>query len=135
MVADGRRPLVLVVDDYRDAREMYAEGLQAGGCDVLEAGTGEAALEMARRHVPDVVIMDVTLPGIDGWTATRELKADRATAGVLVLALTGNARADGRDAAIQAGCDAFLIKPCLPEDMLAEVLRLLARRARAAPHA
>lgn len=131
MVADDRRPLVLVVDDYRDAREMYAESLRAGGCDVLEAATGEAAIDIARTHLPDLIVMDVSLPGIDGWTATRTIKSDAATSGILVITLTGNARADGRDAALEAGCDGFLVKPCLPEDMLAEVRQLL--RARSSP--
>jgi two-component system, cell cycle response regulator DivK len=127
MVADPSRPLVLVVDDYRDAREMYAECLGAVGFGVIEAGTGEEAITKAKDLRPDLIVMDVSLPGLDGWSATRALKTDERTKAIPVLALTGHARADAHDTARQAGCDAFLIKPCLPETMLGEVRRLLER--------
>jgi two-component system cell cycle response regulator DivK len=126
MVADAPRPLlVLVVDDYQDAREMYAEYLGAYGYAVAEAETGDEAVAKAIELLPDAIVMDLSLPGMDGWTATRTLKSNERTRGIPVVALTGNARSDAPIAAREAGCDAFLSKPCLPEQMLAAIRRLL----------
>jgi two-component system cell cycle response regulator DivK len=126
MVADALRPLlVLVVDDYQDAREMYAEYLGAYGYAVAEAETGDEAVAKAIELLPDAIVMDLSLPGMDGWTATRTLKSNDRTRAIPVVALTGNARADAPVAAREAGCDAFLSKPCLPEQMLAAIRRLL----------
>ena len=118
-------PLVLVVDDYQDAREMYAESLGACGFSVAEAETGDEAVAKAFELLPDAIVMDLSLPGMDGWTATRALKTDARTRAIPVVALTGNARTDAPIAAREAGCDAFLVKPCLPEDMVATVKRVL----------
>lgn len=125
MVADPRPRLVLVVDDYPDAREMYAESLAGSGFAVAQAGSGEEAIEKTRALLPHAVVMDVSLPGIDGWSATRALKADPRTATIPVLAITGHARANARDTAREVGCDAFLIKPCLPDDVVSAVKRML----------
>jgi len=122
-------PLVLVVDDYQDAREMYAESLGASGFNVAEAETGDEAVAKAFELVPDVIVMDLSLPGMDGWTATRTLKKDARTRAIPVVVLTGNARSDVPAAAREAGCDAFLIKPCLPEDIVATVRRVLEAKA------
>ena len=118
-------PLILVVDDYQDAREMYAEYLQYSGFRVAEARNGNEAVAQARSLKPDLILMDLSLPGMDGWTATRTLKGDARTCAIPVVALTGNARTDAPTAAREAGCDAFLIKPCLPEDMVATVRRVM----------
>lgn len=127
MVADRRdRPLVLVVEDYDDARDMYAECLEASGFDVAQAGTGEEAVERARTLRPAVIIMDLSLPGLDGWAATRAIKADPQTAATPVIALTGHARSSAATAARDAGCDAFLTKPCLPDDVVNVVRKFLA---------
>jgi PleD family two-component response regulator len=83
------QPLILVVEDYPDAREMYAEYLRFSGFRVAEARNGEEALARARQEVPDVVLMDLALPLMDGWEATRRLKSDPRTARTLVVALTG----------------------------------------------
>jgi two-component system, cell cycle response regulator DivK len=112
MVADAPRPLVLVVDDYQDAREMYAE-------------YGDEAVAKAIELLPDAIVMDLSLPGMDGWTATRTLKTNTRTSAIPVIALTGNARSDASVAAREAGCDAFLSKPCLPEQMLAAVKKVM----------
>jgi two-component system, cell cycle response regulator DivK len=125
MVAEAATLLVLVVDDYQDAREMYAEFLVASGLRVAEAESGEEAVEKARALLPDVIVMDLSLPGMDGWTATRVLKQDERTRRIPVVALTGNARADARASAHEAGCDAFLCKPCLPEEMLATLRQVI----------
>jgi two-component system, cell cycle response regulator DivK len=120
------RPRVLVVDDYADAREMYCEYLQFSGFDVCQAANGMEALEKAVDEQPDIILMDLSLPVMDGWEATRRLKADDRTATIPVVALTGHALAGISEGARQAGCDAFVTKPCLPEDLVKEIKRVLA---------
>jgi CheY-like chemotaxis protein len=124
-----RRPLVLVVDDYQDAREMYAEYLSFSGFRVAEAGTGMEAIDKAFALQPDVILMDLSLPGMDGWTATRRLKNDDRTKNIPIVALTGHALTGASDGARQAGCDAFVTKPCLPDELVLEVRRILERTA------
>jgi two-component system cell cycle response regulator DivK len=125
MKTKGQRPRVLVVDDYPDAREMYSEYLQYSGFDVIEAGSGVEALERAAASAPDIILMDLSLPLMDGWEATRRLKADKATADIPIVALTGHALAGILEGARKAGCDAFVTKPCLPEDLVKEIQRVL----------
>jgi CheY-like chemotaxis protein len=121
----SERPCVLLVDDYPDAREMYSEYLQYSGFDVIEAGNGIEALEQAVEREPDIILMDLSLPVMDGWEATRRLKADRRTARIPVVALTGHALAGISEGARRAGCDAFVTKPCLPEDLVKEIRKVL----------
>jgi len=118
-------PLVLVVEDYQDAREMYAEYLRFAGFRVAEARNGIEALEKASALSPDIILMDLALPRMDGWEATRRLKADERTRAIPVVALTGHALAGHAEGARQAGCDAFVTKPCLPDALVAEVRRVL----------
>jgi two-component system, cell cycle response regulator DivK len=126
MVAEGvLRPLVLVVDDYEDAREMYAECLDASGFEVAQAESGDEAVAKAVALRPALIVMDLALPGMDGWSATRVIKTDARTAAIPVVALTGHARSDASTAARDAGCDAFLTKPCLPDAIVDIVRRLL----------
>ncbi len=119
------RPLVLVVEDYQDAREMYAAYLQFSGFDVAEAGNGVEAIEMTQALLPDIVLMDLALPRMDGWEATRRLKNDERTRHIPIVALTGHALAGHAEGARDAGCDAFVTKPCLPDALVAEIKRLL----------
>ncbi|HEX6464140.1 MAG TPA: response regulator [Vicinamibacterales bacterium] len=121
-------PLVLVVEDYQDAREMYAAYLQFSGYSVAEAGNGVEAVEKTRELLPDIVLMDLALPRMDGWEATRRLKADPATKHIPIVALTGHALAGHAEGAREAGCDAFVTKPCLPDALVAEIKRLLDQR-------
>jgi CheY-like chemotaxis protein len=118
-------PLILVVDDYQDAREMYAEYLQYSGFRVAEAKNGNEAVAQARSLKPDLILMDLSLPGMDGWEATRVLKADEATKKIPIVALTGHALAGASEGARKAGCDSFVTKPCLPDDLVVEVKRML----------
>ena len=118
-------PLILVVDDYQDAREMYAEYLQFSGFRVAEARNGNEAVAQARSLKPDLILMDLSLPGMDGWEATRVLKADDATKHIPIVALTGHALAGASEGARKAGCDSFVTKPCLPDDLVVEVKRML----------
>jgi len=126
------RPQVLLVDDYADAREMYTEYLEFSGFDVVQAANGIEALERAVESGPDIILMDLSLPVMDGWEATRRLKADQRTADIPVVALTGHALAGISEGAKKAGCDAFVTKPCLPEDLVTEIRKVLDRRSASA---
>jgi two-component system cell cycle response regulator DivK len=119
------QPLILVVDDFEDGREMYASYLKFSGYRVDEAADGYEALEKAFALLPDIILMDLSLPGIDGWQATRELKKDKRTANIPIVALTGHALEAHSRSAKEAGCDAFIVKPCMPMDLLNEIRRIL----------
>ena len=99
------QPLVLVVEDYQDAREMYAAYLQFSGYDVVEAGNGVEAVEKTLDLLPDIVLMDLALPRMDGWEATRRLKNDERTRHIPIVALTGHALAGHAEGAREAGCE------------------------------
>ena len=120
-----RKKRVLIVDDYPDAREMYAEYLEFSGFEVVQAANGVEAIERALSTLPDIILMDLSLPMMDGWEATRRLKADARTASIPVVAVTGHALEGNSLGAKKAGCDSFVIKPCLPEDLVAEIGRVL----------
>ena len=119
------KPRVLVVDDYPDAREMYGEYLEYCGFEVVQASNGMEALQRALDTNPDIILMDLSLPVMDGWEATRRLKADKRTENIPVVALTGHALAGISEGAKKAGCDSFVTKPCLPEDLVKEIRRVL----------
>ena len=125
MTTKPARPRVLLVDDYPDAREMYSEYLQFSGFDVVEAATGSRRCKARIERTPDIILMDLSLPVMDGWEATRRLKADDRTASIPVVALTGHALAGISEGAKRAGCDAFVTKPCLPEDLVKEIRKVL----------
>ena len=125
--------LVLVVEDYQDAREMYAAYLRFSGYRVAEATNGLEAIEKTRELMPDIILMDLALPKMDGWEATRRLKLDEQTRHIPIVALTGHALAGHAEGARQAGCDSFVTKPCLPDVLVAEIQRMLSQRASAAP--
>jgi two-component system, cell cycle response regulator DivK len=128
MNAQRERPLVLLVEDYQDAREMYTEYLRHSGYDVEEASNGYEAIEKAAALLPDIILMDLALPRMDGWEATRRLKGGEHTKDIPIVALTGHALAGHADTAQKAGCDSFVTKPCLPDALVAEVKRTLAER-------
>lgn len=124
---------ILVVDDYEDNRQMYAELLAYAGYEVAEARDGAEAIAMAHRLLPDLIVMDLSLPIVDGWEATRRLKAEPRTRLIPVLALTGHAPeglAGHSESARDAGCDAFLAKPCSPETLLEVIREMLVRHRR-----
>jgi len=131
----GKKPVVLLVDDYPDAREMYAEYLEFSGFDIVQAGNGVEAIERAHDSHPDVILMDLSLPVMDGWEATRRLKADDTTKDIPVLAVTGHALSGVSNDAKKAGCDGFITKPCLPEDLVAEIRKVLVGTRSAHTHA
>ncbi len=111
MVLVTKKPSILVVDDVLDGREMLVEYLTFRGFQVAEATTGIAALAMARALRPQIVLMDLSMPGIDGWETTRRLKTDPLTKDALVVAVTAHAFNREHEAARAAGCDAIVLKP------------------------
>lgn len=117
--------LVLVVDDYQDAREMYSQYLKASGFRTAEAGSGVEAVAKARELKPSCILMDLSLPGIDGWEATRQLKADTSTTNIPVVAITGHASELASRDARSAGCVAFVLKPAPPDTVVAEVKKAM----------
>lgn len=119
----GRK--ILVVDDYDDVREMYAEYLEHMGYEVQTARNGQEALDAARESPPDVILMDLSLPVLSGWDATQRLKTDAATRDIPVMALTGHVFAPSAERAREAGCDAFIAKPALPDQVAEQIEALL----------
>jgi two-component system, cell cycle response regulator DivK len=116
---------VLLVEDNDDNLRIYSTILSYAGYHVLEATDGEAGVERARAEHPDLILMDVSLPKMDGWEATRRLKGDAATSAIPIIALTAHALSSDRERAIQAGCDGYIPKPAEPRAVLAEVQRIL----------
>ena len=118
---------ILLVEDFDDARELYSTCLRSSGYDVIEAATGTDAVALARSASPHLILMDLLLPGMDGWQATAELKSDPRLKHVPIVALTAHAFSDERERIANLGCDAFLAKPCLPPDLIRTVDRILGR--------
>jgi two-component system cell cycle response regulator DivK len=128
------RPLVLLVDDYADAREMYSFYLERHGYRVEEAGDGHEALAKALDLLPAIILLDLSLPGVDGWELARILKQDARTAAIPIIALTAHALNGEQDRALSAGCDAFITKPCLPQVLARELERVLQDASISAGH-
>lgn len=118
---------ILVVDDNADNRTIIAAMLKLNGYTVECANNGQLALDAAQRQRPDLILMDMAMPVLDGWSATQQLKAQPTTAGVPVIAVTGHVTGDDIDRARQAGCDDYITKPIDYEIMLGKVHALLAR--------
>jgi CheY-like chemotaxis protein len=118
----GHHPLILIVDDYQDTRTMYASYLALSGFRVAEAGNGLEAIRMAQAVAPDLILMDVSLPGVDGWEACRRLKADAGTRAIRVVMLTAHSLTADQ---IEASCDGLIRKPCPPDVLLEEISRYL----------
>lgn len=116
---------VLVVEDNEMNREMLTRRLKRKGFVVLEAGDARTALSIARSRPVGVVLMDMSLPEIDGWTATRMLKADEGTRAIPVMALTAHAMVQDREEALAAGCDEFETKPIEFDRLVQKIHQLL----------
>ena len=125
--------LVLLVEDTPDTLDAFAHFLRTAGFRVETAVDGRQAVEKARSLRPDVVVMDLALPELDGWEATHQIKSDPATRDTPVIAFTGHAFQQSKESARQAGCDAFLTKPLDPASLVAEIRRVvdMARETRA----
>ena len=126
---DRAKPLILLVEDQSELRQMYAQQLELSGFDVIQAGNGADALTRTVAHVPDVVLMDLSLPILDGWEATRRLKTDERTAHIPVVALTAHDGSGDLQRATRAGCDWFVPKPCPPGALVVEIRRVLANQS------
>jgi CheY-like chemotaxis protein len=121
-------PLVLVCDDFADSRELYAEYLADAGFRTDVAADGEEAIAQAYALRPDLIVMDLDMPRIDGREAIRQLKADPATKNIVIIALTGHGLADHGKAVYDVGCDEYLTKPLSPDALAAAVKAALACR-------
>jgi two-component system, cell cycle response regulator DivK len=124
---ETKDPLVLLVEDHEDSREGYAGYFRFKGVRVITAGDGREALDLAVRLSPDVIVMDLAMPRMSGWTAIQRLKSQPRTKHIRILALTAYASYEDEMKAWRAGSDAFRAKPCVPDELLAEIQRLLVR--------
>jgi CheY-like chemotaxis protein len=120
---------LLLVEDNEEGREGLSRYLRRKGHEVLLAVDGRQGVEVARAEVPDLVLMDMSLPVLDGWEATRQLKADERTGGIPVIALTAHAMSGDRERALEAGCDDYDTKPVELTRLLGKVEALLGRRS------
>jgi two-component system cell cycle response regulator DivK len=126
------RPRVLLVEDCPEVRAMYRMDLEGFGFDVVEAANGVEALLQVRDLTPDIILMDLSMPLMDGWEATRYLKAATRTASIPVLALSSESREGAAEGARKAGCEAFVNKAGSPEDLVKEIRKALASASRPA---
>jgi CheY-like chemotaxis protein len=124
-VPTDAKPTILLVEDFDDAREMYADYLEFSGFHVLTAPDAKRGLELAEARQPDLILMDAGLPGMSGWEACSNLKASPGTRAIPVIMLTGHVFGGSRKQSIQVGADGFLAKPCLPDDLVREIRRAL----------
>ncbi|HSJ07456.1 MAG TPA: response regulator [Longimicrobiales bacterium] len=122
-------PRILLVEDNELNRDMLSRRLRRNGFEVITAEDGQAGVDAARAERPDLVLMDMSLPVKDGWTATRELKDDAATRSFPIIALTAHAMSGDRERAMQAGCDDYDTKPIDLPRLLDKIHRLLGQEA------
>lgn len=125
---------VLLVEDNEDNLLIYSTILRHTGFSVLEARDGQAGIDMARQELPGLILMDVSIPIIDGLEATRQLKADPATQHIPIIALTAHALASDQQKAIEAGCDAYIAKPAEPRAVVEAVEKFLGKQQNPAAH-
>jgi CheY-like chemotaxis protein len=121
-------PVVLIVDDHEDSLAMYAFGLLAMGFQPVMADTAEEAFARACDVHPSVVVTDADLSGTSGLDLTRRLREDRRTQDTAIIVMTGEASASVRHQADEAGCDRFLLKPCMPDDLALAIRDVLVAR-------
>ena len=124
---------ILIVEDNEMNRDMLSRRLARCGYEVLIAVDGETGIDVARDSTPDLILMDMSLPVLDGWEATRLMKADAALRHIPVIALTAHAMANDRDKALEAGCDDYDTKPIELPRLLAKIESLLRASAVGAP--
>ncbi len=124
---DEAPPLVLIVDDAEDTRDLYSAVFSASGFRVALGVDGEHALWKVALLKPDLIVMDLAMPFMDGWEATRTIKSHRKLGRIPIVVLTGHATEENLRRAREVGADAVLTKPCLPDALVALVRRLLSR--------
>ena len=116
---------ILVVEDHEDNRQILRDLLGTSGFDMIEAWDGEAALTEAAAKRPDLILMDIQLPGLDGYEVTRRIKADPSLAHIPIIAVTSYALSGDDEKARLAGCDAYVTKPYSPRQLLAKIREFL----------
>jgi two-component system cell cycle response regulator DivK len=116
---------VLLVEDNPHNRKIFSGMLTHSGFEVVEAEDGHQAIAEMARRLPDIVLMDLSIPGIDGWEVTRRFKADPRTKAIPIIALTAHAMRGDEERAREAGCDHYLAKPVSPKKVVEEVRKLL----------
>lgn len=119
------KPKILIVEDNELSRDMLSRRLRRKGYEVLVATDGQEGIAMAQRELPDLVLMDLSLPDLDGWEATRRLKTDSKTANIPVIALTAHAMSGDREKALDAGCDEYDTKPIDLRRLLSKMVRFV----------
>jgi CheY-like chemotaxis protein len=125
MTDNNKLKTVLLVEDNEDNLVVYRTILEHVGFRVIEARDGEEGVSRAREHLPDLILMDISIPKMDGWEATQRLKADTNTKQIPIIALTAHALEEDRQKALQAGCDGYLAKPVEPRRVVQEVERFV----------
>ena len=125
---EGDRPVVLVADDDDDIRDLVAFRLDRAGYEVLRAGDGQQALDLAKEHVPDLAVLDVMMPKLTGYDVTRELRANAATSRIPVILLTARVQEADVARGFEAGADDYVKKPFSPQELKARVQAVLGRR-------
>ena len=125
MTNNNNPKTVLLVEDNEDNLVVYRTILEHVGFRVLEARDGEEGVSRAKENLPDLILMDISIPKIDGWEATQRLKADDNTKAIPIIALTAHALEEDRQKALQAGCDGYLAKPVEPRRVVQEVERFV----------
>ena len=116
---------ILVVEDQEDNRRILRDLLTSVGYDIVEAVTGEDGVHLAETDAPDLILMDIQLPGLDGYEATRRIKANPALGHIPIIAVTSYALSGDREKAMSAGCDRYVTKPFSPRQLLATIRELL----------
>lgn len=124
-MTDDRKKTVLLVEDNEDNLVVYRTILEHVGYAVIEARDGEEGVSRARSEHPDIILMDISIPKMDGWEATERLKGDDATAAIPIIALTAHALEEDRAKAMRAGCDGYLAKPVEPRRVVQEVEKFI----------
>ena len=120
--------LILIIEDNEKNRKLCRDVLQVKGYRTIESETAEAGLELARSQAPALILMDIQLPGMDGITAMKQLKADSSTQGIPIIAITASAMTNNRTAMLAEGFDGYQTKPFSLKDFLGEVERVLGSR-------
>jgi CheY-like chemotaxis protein len=127
------RPLLLIVDDHADTREMLRYTLELHGYVVVEAADGEAAVQMTGKMLPDLILMDTRLPGVDGLTATRRIRQLESAKKISIIFLSGHAEAQQRESALAAGANDYFVKPVNLAELERAIEKQLARANYANP--
>ena len=124
-MSEDQKKTVLLVEDNEDNLVVYRTILEHVGYIVIEARDGEEGVNRARSEMPDIILMDISIPKMDGWEATERLKADDETRPIPIIALTAHALEEDRAKAMRAGCDGYLAKPVEPRRVVQEVEKFI----------